>query len=95
MDGQGPSPVLESCATPEPNALQKHPFWRSLLHHREIGVACALVVVFTVFFSMQRHFLSAGTLGDIVTVAAELGVVAVGASFLMISGEMDLSVGSN
>ncbi len=97
MDGQGPSPVLGSRITPEPNTdtLQKHSFWKSLLHHREIGVACALIIVFTVFFSLQKHFLSSGTLGDIVTIAAELGVVAVGASFLMISGEMDLSVGSN
>ena len=68
---------------------------RHLLGRREVGVAVALVLVFIVFFSMKREFLSAGTLGDIVTVAAELGVVAIGVSFLMIAGEMDLSVGSN
>ncbi|MGE5573018.1 MAG: ATP-binding cassette domain-containing protein [Bacteroidota bacterium] len=33
--------------------------------------------------------------GGVCTVAAELGTVAVGVSFLMIAGEMDLSVGSN
>lgn len=70
-------------------------FVRSVLGHREVGVAVALIVVYVVFFFMKRQFLSAGTLGDIVTVSAELGAVAVGVSFLMISGEMDLSVGSN
>ncbi|MEW6229829.1 MAG: ABC transporter permease, partial [Bacillota bacterium] len=68
---------------------------KSFLGHREIGVVVAMVVVFAVFFSMKREFLSVRTLGDILTVAAELGVTAVGVSFLMISGEMDLSVGSN
>lgn len=68
---------------------------RALLGHREVGVAVALIVVYAVFFSMKREFLTAGALGDIVTVAAELGVVTVGISFLMISGEMDLSVGSS
>lgn len=68
---------------------------KALLGHREVGVAVALVVVYVVFMSMKKEFLSAGTLGDIVTVAAELGTVAVGVSFLMIAGEMDLSVGSN
>lgn len=68
---------------------------RPLLGRREVGVAVALVLVFIVFFSMKREFLGAGTLGDIATVAAELGVVAIGVSFPMIAGEMDLSVGSN
>lgn len=95
MDEKGSSPISQSCTVPDSEKSQKPSFWKALLHHREVGVACALIVVFSVFFSMKREFLNPGTLGDIVTIAAELGVVAVGASFLMISGEMDLSVGSN
>ena len=76
--------MLGSRITPEPDVdtIQKHSYWKSLLHHREIGVASALIIVFTVFFSLKKHFLSSGALGDIVKIAAELGVVAVGDSFL-------------
>lgn len=54
-----------------------------------------MVVVYAAFFMLKREFLTPTTLGDIVTVAAELGTVAIGVSFLMIAGEFDLSVGSN
>ncbi|MGE5623555.1 MAG: ABC transporter permease [Methanocella sp.] len=68
---------------------------RRLIAHRESGVFVAMVLVYAVFFLLKPEFLTPRTLGDIVTVAAELGTVAAGVSFLMISGEFDLSVGSN
>lgn len=62
---------------------------------RELGVLIALVVVVAVFTGLNRLFLTLDTFGDILTQAAELGMAAVGVTFLMIAGEFDLSVGSN
>lgn len=68
---------------------------RHLVRRPEFGVLVALVAVMAAFTAMQPRFLSATTFGDILTVAAEVGVVATGVTFLMIAGEFDLSVGSN
>lgn len=74
---------------------ERSQFWQRVLAHRESGVFVAMVLVYAVFFLLKREFLTPRTIGDIVTVAAELGTVAVGVTFLMIAGEFDLSVGSN
>lgn len=62
---------------------------------RELGVLIALLVIVVIFTWLNRAFLTVDTFGDILTQAAELGVAAVGVTFLMIAGEFDLSVGSN
>jgi simple sugar transport system permease protein len=69
--------------------------WRRLLAVRELGVLIALLVLVGIFTLLQPAFLTLDTFGDILTQAAELGVAAVGVTFLMIAGEFDLSVGSN
>ncbi|MDR7470150.1 MAG: ABC transporter permease [Armatimonadota bacterium] len=69
--------------------------WRQLLAVRELGVLIALGVLVALFTFLQPAFLTLDTFGDILTQAAELGVAAVGVTFLMIAGEFDLSVGSN
>lgn len=69
--------------------------WRSLLAIRELGVLIALCVVVGIFSLLQPAFLTLDTFGDILSQAAELGVAAVGVTFLMIAGEFDLSVGSS
>lgn len=67
---------------------------RRLLAVRELGVGVALLVIIVTFAALNPAFLTPATFGDIFTQAAELGVVAVGVTFLMIAGEFDLSVGS-
>jgi simple sugar transport system permease protein len=69
--------------------------WRRLLAVRELGVLIALLLLIAIFSVLQPAFLTLDTFGDILTQAAELGVAAVGVTFLMIAGEFDLSVGSN
>lgn len=69
--------------------------WRRLLAVRELGVLVALAVIVASFGALNPAFLTGDTFGDILTQAAELGVVAAGVTFLMIAGEFDLSVGSN
>ncbi|MDR7435950.1 MAG: ABC transporter permease [Armatimonadota bacterium] len=74
---------------------RKRDLWRRALGAREVGVLIALVAVIGVFSVLNRNFLTVDTFGDILTQAAELGIAAVGVTFLMIAGEFDLSVGSN
>lgn len=78
------------------------PRWRGntaiarLFRQRELGIIMVGIVLFVVF-SIASHgeFDSFGTWGAIGSNAAELGIVAVGVGFLMVSGEFDLSVGAN
>jgi simple sugar transport system permease protein len=67
-----------------------------IFRQRELGIIAVGVVLFVVF-SVASHgtFDSFQTWGGIASNAAELGIVAVGVGFLMISGEFDLSVGAN
>ena len=67
-----------------------------LLRQREFGIIAVGVVLFVVFsIASGGTFDSFQTWGGIGSSAAELGIVAVGVGFLMISGEFDLSVGAN
>jgi len=62
--------------------------------HPELGALVGLILIFVVFCFTATRFLSLESLAGIVTVASELGIVAAGITFLMITGEFDLSVGS-
>lgn len=65
-----------------------------LRYHPEFAAIVGTVVVFIGFAFTAARFLSLDSLANILTVAAELGIVSAGITFLMISGEFDLSVGS-
>jgi simple sugar transport system permease protein len=68
--------------------------WKRFLEYREIGGIIGLIIISAVFALLSKEFLSLATFAAILTVTAEMGVVAVGTAFLIISGEFDLSVGS-
>ncbi|MDR7402331.1 MAG: ABC transporter permease [Armatimonadota bacterium] len=93
MDRRGSAGGSEAQAVRGVPALRVE--WRRLLAVRELGVLIALLLLIVVFGILQPAFLTLDTFGDILTQAAELGVAAVGVTFLMIAGEFDLSVGSN
>ncbi|HAF70560.1 MAG: Inner-membrane translocator [Acetothermia bacterium 64_32] len=60
----------------------------------EFGVFVGFLIVFTGFTFAAERFLTFDSIAGIITVAAELGIVTAGITFLMIAGEFDLSVGS-
>jgi len=60
----------------------------------EFGVFIGFLIVFVGFSFAAERFLSFDSIAGIITVAAELGIVTAGITFLMIAGEFDLSVGS-
>jgi simple sugar transport system permease protein len=69
---------------------------RRLLSRPELGAVAGAIIVW-VFFSLvagNRGFFTIGGTASYLEVAAELGILAVAVSLLMIAGEFDLSIGS-
>lgn len=67
---------------------------RRLFGISEVGVLIPLIVVTVVFTGIRPVFLSQTNIDGILLAVSYVGVIAVGQSFLMVSGEFDLSVGS-
>jgi len=87
-------------AKPEPAKRD----WKLLFLKKETGAFLALTLIIITFqiVSIVRqidddtphYFISPGTAGTILTPTSELGIVAIGATMLMVAGEFDLSVGA-
>ena len=60
----------------------------------EVGVVAALLLLALLFYAIQPAFLSARNVRAIVNVVSFVGVIAIGQTILLVSGEFDLSVGS-
>lgn len=65
-----------------------------LFKHPEVGVLLAFIVVFLFFTLTSDRFLTMSNIRTTLLVSTELGIMAIGVTFLMIAGEFDLSVGS-
>ncbi len=61
---------------------------------KEMGAIIGFIGIFILFSILSSEFISWENLLSTFTMAAELGLVAIGITMLMISGEFDLSVGS-
>lgn len=66
---------------------------RQLFAVREVGVALSLIVVILVFALLTPYFFTSSNLLLITRQMAILGVITVGMTFVLASGEVDLSVG--
>ncbi|RBW45927.1 ABC transporter permease [Loktanella sp. D2R18] len=58
------------------------------------GPAIALVLLCIIGFSLNTAFLSEGNITNLLTRSAFIGIIAVGATFVITAGGIDLSVGS-
>jgi simple sugar transport system permease protein len=67
---------------------------RVLTGRPETGALVAALTVFLVFAVWADNFLTQQSMASTVTLAAELAIVAMAVTLLMIAGEFDLSVGS-
>ncbi|HEX4092117.1 MAG TPA: ABC transporter permease [Trebonia sp.] len=61
----------------------------------EIGVVLPLIVLIVVFTLIRSSFLSTSDIEAMLIALSYIGIISVGETILMISGEFDLSVGSN
>jgi simple sugar transport system permease protein len=67
---------------------------RRLIERPEAGALAATVALFAFFSVWADEFLTVDSIASTLAVAAELGIVAMAVTLLMIAGEFDLSVGS-
>lgn len=67
---------------------------RRLSSTPELGPLILLVVMLIVFTSINPAFMSLNNISNALTFTVELGLIALGMTLLMTSGEFDLSVGS-
>ncbi|MBI4584644.1 MAG: ABC transporter permease [Planctomycetes bacterium] len=80
-----------SALTPAPPRFS---LGRLLARHPEIGVLIVLCLFMAYFGGTSPKFLGAESLTAMLTAASEVGMIALGVSILMISGEFDISIGS-
>lgn len=83
-------------AKPSDERLRQENRLRRLLRRPELGAVAGAIAVF-IFFAVtagSKGFLTAKGTANYLQVAAELGVLAIAVSTLMIGGEFDLSIGS-
>jgi simple sugar transport system permease protein len=67
----------------------------SILRIRELTPALGLIAVAIFFTTQTGNFWSPQTMTAISSIAATVGIVSIGVTILMMSGEFDLSVGQN
>jgi simple sugar transport system permease protein len=84
-----------SAAAPPAGHRQPKSFVESVLKVPELAPGVGLLAVMLFFTLQTTNFWSPQTMSAISTVASTIGIVAVGVTMLMISGEFDLSVGQN
>jgi len=82
------APKSGTAATPAPSSLKK------FLHAREASTLIALAVLLVVGAGVAPGFLSGDNLLTVGQQVAQIGIMAVGMTFVLINGEIDLSVGS-
>lgn len=73
---------------------RRGPDVRALLHARESGVLAALVLLFLLGVVLSPTFAQSGNLLSVGQQISQIGIMAIGATFVIINGEIDLSVGS-
>ncbi|HDM78183.1 MAG TPA: ABC transporter permease [Deltaproteobacteria bacterium] len=88
--------MAKSLAVPEkPKTKPLIPrIFDTFIRKPEFSAFVSLLLMIIIFSLSSSKFLTPASITSMLTLAAELGTVAVGISFLMISGEFDLSVGS-
>ena len=74
--------------------MEKRSLLQRLVARPEFGPAVLLLLEIIVFTAINPAFLSALNIGNTLAFTPELGIIALGMTMLMTSGEFDLSVGS-
>jgi ribose/xylose/arabinose/galactoside ABC-type transport system permease subunit len=65
-----------------------------LATRRLSGLVAAIVVTMILFYALNRYFISTGNLLNLVRSASALAIIAFGETLVLLTGEIDLSVGA-
>lgn len=83
-----------SLAETQASKAQGVPFWRKLLKMRETGLIVIILALFVVMSFASPYFLSWANMRAMSMAFAVDGILVIGMTILLISGGIDLSVGS-
>jgi rhamnose transport system permease protein len=92
------SPSLSSAPAPAPAPIARKKTRKNLLHHplnREFVALFLLVVALAVGPVLNRSFLDIRYLLDVTSLRMEMGLIALTMTFIIVSGNIDLSVASS
>jgi simple sugar transport system permease protein len=67
---------------------------KRLLVYKDVSIVILTALLLAIFSLVNRNFLSGANLSVMLKTMPELGIIAIGMTMLIISGEFDLSVGS-
>lgn len=67
---------------------------RRIVRVPEVGILIPLIVLVLLFYTGNPVFLAPKNVANMLRALSFVGVIALGQTFLMVSGEFDLSVGS-
>lgn len=68
---------------------------RNLPNFRELGLVLFIVIIMIIVQLLNNNFFTIGNLKDMINNAAILGILSVGMLMVMLTGGIDLSIGSN
>ena len=92
MESRAAGAVSQAAA--EARSAQRIETIRGVLLTRQMAMTVVAVALFIFFSTNANNFLTWGNIIDIVRASAFIGIVAVTWTYLLIAGELDLSVGS-
>jgi ribose transport system permease protein len=74
---------------------QTEPGWRTFAKGAQtVGPVIALLLLVLIGFSLNPNFLSWNNLSNVLTRSAFIGIISVGGTFVIVTGQIDLSVGA-
>ncbi|MCL5072958.1 MAG: ABC transporter permease [Actinobacteria bacterium] len=76
------------------NGLHKESFLTRALRIQEIGILIPLIIVIIIFWLINHTFLSPVNFASIAKSMSYYGIIAIGMAYCLITGQIDLSVGS-
>jgi ribose transport system permease protein len=76
------------------NEIKKRPTWRKYLQMREVNVFSALIVIVVLMSVSSPYFLNADNIFNVLRGMSTIGIMAIGQTMVIITGGIDLSVGS-
>ena len=89
-------PTMRKGVGSDSERIRKMPLLGRALRRPELGALSGVILIYVIFFAVARSsgMFSVEGIINILSVSAEIGILAAAATLLMIAGEFDLSIGS-
>jgi len=95
-EGMVTDPTMRKGMGSDAARIQRAPLLARLLRRPELGALSGVILIYIIFYASARNsgMFSVEGIVNILSVSAEIGIIAAATTLLMIGGEFDLSLGS-